>query len=148
MMMRTIHQHFYRRRKKNKMNQYSVNIGNSRVIESREVSDGAAIRRLKLQMASDLLRIGEGWKTEDLAVIKVVWKRVLLRNWRSRRSVGRNSLRSTKLIILRRLKTPLYALGESELRQNRLVIRVLDELERKKAQWSGVCSFCWRFLWV
>ena len=36
------------------------NIGNSRVIESREVSDGAAIRRRReLQMASDLLRMSE-----------------------------------------------------------------------------------------
>ncbi len=121
------------------------NIGNSRVIESREVSDGAAIRRRNPD--GKRFTTYERVENRNLAVIKkkmaIVSCLDRVRNWRLLRVVrSENFFKSDEEVDNRyyggwRL---FYTLGESEVTSNRLVWSSLDELE--KAQWSGVCSFC------
>ena len=104
------------------------NIGNSRVIESREVSDGAAIRRRRETPDGKRFTTYERVEKPNLAVIKKngdreLFDRVKLAN-STRRSVGKFfSLTRKSIISLRQLKTLYTRWANRKLRQNRLAIK-------------------------
>jgi len=112
------------------------NIGNSRVIESREVSDGAAIRRRRETPDGKRFTTYERVEKPNLAVIKKngdreLFDRVKLAN-STRRSVGK-FFKSDEEVdnIITAVEDSLYALGESEVTSKQIGDQVLDELEKR-----------------
>ena len=112
------------------------NIGNSRVIESREVSDGAAIRRRRETPDGKRFTTYERVEKPNLAVIKKngdreLFDRVKLAN-STRRSVGK-FFKSDEEVdnIITAVEDSLYALGESEVTSKQIGNQVLDELEKR-----------------
>ena len=107
------------------------NIGNSRVIESREVSDGAAIRRRRETPDGKRFTTYERVEKPNLAVIKKngdreLFDRVKLAN-STRRSVGK-FFKSDEEVdnIITAVEDSLYALGESEVTSKQIGDQVLD----------------------
>ena len=112
------------------------NIGNSRVIESREVSDGAAIRRRRETPDGKRFTTYERVEKPNLAVIKKngdreLFDRVKLAN-STRRSVGK-FFKSDEEVdnIITAVEDSLYALGESEVTSKQIGDQVLDELKKR-----------------
>lgn len=114
----------------------AFNIGNSRVIESREVSDGMAIRRRRESPDGRRFTTYERIEKPNLAVIKKngereLFDRVKLSN-AVRRSVGK-FFKSEEEVdeIINVVEDALYALGESEIPSRRIGDQVMDELAKR-----------------
>ena len=112
------------------------NIGNSRVIESREVSDGAAIRRRRETPDGKRFTTYERVEKPNLAVIKKngdreLFDRVKLAN-STRRSVGKFFKSEVEIEeIINNVEERLYELGENEIPSAQIGEYVLDELAAK-----------------
>lgn len=114
----------------------AFNIGNSRVIESREVSDGMAIRRRRESPDGRRFTTYERIEKPNLAVIKKngdreLFDRVKLSN-AVRRSVGK-FFKSEEEVdeIINVVEDALYALGESEIPSRRIGDQAMDELAKR-----------------
>lgn len=109
------------------------NIGNSRVIESREVSDGASIRRRRETPDGRRFTTYERVERPNLAVVKKDNTRELFDRDKLyaavHRSVGKffNSELEVENIIAR-VEDDVYALGEPEVKSRQIGDAVLREL--------------------
>lgn len=110
-----------------------INIGDSRVIESREVGDGVTIRRRRETPDGKRFTTYERIEKPNLAVIKKDGTRELYDREKLttaiRRSVGKffaNEVEIEKIIT--NVEDNLYALGESEVSSKTIGELVLDEL--------------------
>lgn len=110
-----------------------LNIGNSRVIESREVSDGVTIRRRRESPDGKRFTTYERIEKPNLAVIKKNGTRTLFDREKLsiavKRSVGKffNSEVEVEEMI-DDIEDALYALGENEVTSKQIGDMVLDEL--------------------
>lgn len=112
-----------------------INIGDSRVIESREVGDGVTIRRRRETPDGKRFTTYERIEKPNLAVIKKDSTRELYDREKLttaiRRSVGKffaNEMEIEK--IVGDIEDNLYALGESEVPSKTIGELVLDELAK------------------
>lgn len=110
-----------------------VNIGNSRVIESREVNDGVTIRRRRESPDGTRFTTYERIEKPNLAVIKKNGGRELYDRDKLdiaiKRSVGkffRSEVEVEEMID--EIEDSLYALGENEITSKQIGDIVLDEL--------------------
>ena len=109
------------------------NIGDSRVVESREVSGGAAIRRRREAPDGKRFTTYERVEKPNLAVIKKNGSRELYDRLKLttavRQSVGK-FLKSDEEVesIITAVEDALYAMGESEVTSKQIGDQVLDEL--------------------
>jgi transcriptional repressor NrdR len=109
------------------------NIGNSRVIESREVSDGASIRRRRESPDGRRFTTYERVERPNLAVVKKDSTRELFDRDKLyaavHRSVGKffDSELEVENVIAR-VEDALYALGEPEIKSRQIGDYVLNEL--------------------
>ncbi len=108
-------------------------IGDSRVIESREVSDGVTIRRRRESPDGRRFTTYERIEKPNLAVVKRDATRELYDRDKLaiaiRRSVGKFFSSEVEIEeIVDRVEDGLYALGESEVSSRRIGEFVLDEL--------------------
>ncbi len=110
-----------------------INIGDSRVVESREVSDGVTIRRRREAPDGTRFTTYERIEKPNLAVIKKNGVRELFdRDKLSiaiKRSVGKffsSEVEVEEMIDV--IEDGLYALGESEITSKQIGDKVLDEL--------------------
>lgn len=113
-----------------------LNIGDSRVIESREVSDGVTIRRRRESPDGKRFTTYERIEKPNLAVIKKNGSRTLFdRDKLSTavtRSVGKffeSEIEVQEMID--EIEDALYALGENEITSKQIGDKVLDELARR-----------------
>ena len=112
-----------------------LNIGDSRVIESREVSDGMAIRRRRETADGRRFTTYERIEKPNLIVIKKNGNRELFDRLKLttavRQSVGK-FLRSDEEVesIINEVEEALYALGVSEVISRQIGEFVLDELAK------------------
>lgn len=113
-----------------------INIGDSRVIESREVGDGVTIRRRRETPDGKRFTTYERIEKPDLVVVKKDGARELFdRNKLStavKRSVGKffsSELEVEKIIS--DVEDAIYSLGESEVLSSKIGDTVLDELVSK-----------------
>ena len=112
-----------------------LNIGDSRVIESREVSDGMAIRRRRETADGRRFTTYERIEKPNLIVIKKNGNRELFDRLKLttavRQSVGK-FLRSDEEVesIINEVEEALYALGVSEVMSRQIGEFVLDELAK------------------
>ena len=110
-----------------------VNIGNSRVIESREVSDGASIRRRRETPDGRRFTTYERVERPNLAVVKKDGVRELFDRDKLyaavHRSVGKffNSELEVENIIAK-VEDSVYALGETEVKSRQIGDAVLEQL--------------------
>ena len=111
----------------------ALNIGDSRVIESREVGDGVTIRRRRETPDGKRFTTYERIEKPNLAVIKKDGTRELFdRDKLSiavKRSVGKffdSELEVEK--IINDVEEAVYSLGESEIMSSQIGDKVLDEL--------------------
>ena len=114
----------------------ALNIGDSRVIESREVGDGVTIRRRRETPDGKRFTTYERIEKPNLAVIKKDGTRELFdRDKLSiavKRSVGKffdSELEVEK--IINDVEDVIYGLGESEIASSQIGDKVLDELANK-----------------
>lgn len=113
----------------------NLNIGNSRVIESREVSDGMAIRRRREAADGTRFTTYERVEKPNLVVLKTSGNRELFDRTKLtnavRQSVGK-FLKSDEEVesIITAVEDSLYALGVSEVASKRIGEFVLDELAK------------------
>ena len=114
----------------------ALNIGDSRVIESREVGDGVTIRRRRETPDGKRFTTYERIEKPNLAVIKKDGTRELFdRDKLSiavKRSVGKffdSELEVEK--IINDVEEAVYSLGESEIMSSQIGDKVLDELAVK-----------------
>lgn len=114
----------------------TLNIGDSRVIESREVGDGVTIRRRRETPDGKRFTTYERIEKPNLAVIKKDGTRELFdRDKLSiavKRSVGKffdSELEVEK--IINDVEEAVYSLGESEIMSSQIGDKVLDELAVK-----------------
>ncbi len=109
------------------------NIGDSRVIESREVGDGTAIRRRRETTSGKRFTTYERIERPNLAVIKKDGSRELFDRDKLaiaiKRSVGKffDSDMAIDLMV-NDIEDSLYNLGDSEITSKQIGDRVLDEL--------------------
>lgn len=110
-----------------------LNIGDSRVIESREVSDGVTIRRRRESPDGKRFTTYERIEKPNLAVIKKNGTRTLFdRDKLSiaiKRSVGK--FFESEVVVeemIDEIENGLYALGENEITSKQVGDKVLDEL--------------------
>jgi len=108
-------------------------IGDSRVIESREVSDGVTIRRRRESPDGKRFTTYERIERPNLAVIKKNGARELFdRDKLSiaiKRSVGKFFDSEIEVEeIISKIEDGLYALGENEITSKQIGDKVLDEL--------------------
>ena len=114
------------------------NIGDSRVIESREVSDGVAIRRRRETPDGRRFTTYERVEKPNLIVIKKNGSRELFDRVKLahavRQSVGK-FLKSDEEVesIITAVEDKLYALGASEVPSRQIGEFVLDELAKRNA---------------
>lgn len=112
------------------------NIGDSRVIESREVAGGLAIRRRRETPNGARFTTYERIEKPNLAVIKKSGDRELFDRPKLtnavRQSVGK-FLKSDEEVeaIITAVEDALYALGDSEVLSRQIGDQVLDELARR-----------------
>lgn len=111
-------------------------IGDSRVIESREVSDGVTIRRRRESPDGRRFTTYERIEKPNLAVVKRDASRELYDRDKLaiaiRRSVGKFFSSEVEIEeIVDRVEDGLYALGESEVSSRRIGEFVLDELAER-----------------
>jgi len=110
-----------------------INIGDSRVVESREVSDGVTIRRRRETPDGKRFTTYERIEKPNLAVIKKNGVRTLFDREKLaiaiKRSVGKffNSEVEVEEMI-DDIESGLYALGENEITSKQIGDKVLDEL--------------------
>jgi transcriptional repressor NrdR len=109
------------------------NIGDSRVIESREVSDGVTIRRRRETPDGKRFTTYERIERPNLAVIKKSGARELFdRDKLSiaiKRSVGKFFASEVELEeMISDIENDLYAIGENEITSRQIGEKVLDEL--------------------
>ena len=114
----------------------TINIGDSRVIESREVGDGVTIRRRRESPDGRRFTTYERIEKPNLAVIKKDGTRELYDRDKLataiRRSVGKFFASEIEIeAIVSDVEDNLYALGESEVASKAIGELVLDELARK-----------------
>lgn len=114
----------------------AINIGDSRVIESREVGDGVTIRRRRETPDGRRFTTYERIEKPNLAVIKKDGTRELYdRDKLStaiRRSVGKFFASEMEVEeIVSAVEDSLYALGENEVASRSIGEYVLDELANK-----------------
>ena len=114
----------------------ALNIGDSRVIESREVGDGVTIRRRRETPDGKRFTTYERIEKPNLAVIKKDGTRELFDRDKLaiavKRSVGKffdSELEVEK--IINDVEDAVYALGESEIMSSQIGDKVLDELALK-----------------
>ena len=112
------------------------NIGDSRVVESREVAGGLAIRRRREAAYGKRFTTYERIEKPNLAVIKKnghreLFDRAKLTN-AVRQSVGK-FLKSDEEVeaIITSVEDALYALGDAEVLSRHIGDQVLDELARR-----------------
>ena len=110
-----------------------INIGDSRVIESREVGDGVTIRRRRETPDGKRFTTYERIEKPNLAVIKKDGTRELYDREKLttaiRRSVGKFFASEVEIEkIVTDVEDNLYALGESEVPSKKIGALVLDEL--------------------
>lgn len=110
-----------------------LNIGDSRVIESREVSDGVTIRRRRESPDGKRFTTYERIEKPNLAVIKKNGTRTLFDREKLsiavKRSVGKffdSEVEVEEMIDA--IEDGLYALGENEITSKQIGDKVLDEL--------------------
>lgn len=110
-----------------------INIGDSRVIESREVSDGVTIRRRRESPDGTRFTTYERIEKPNLAIVKKNGSRELYDREKLataiKRSVGKffsSEVEVEEMIDV--VEDSLYALGESELTSQQVGDKVLDEL--------------------
>lgn len=113
-----------------------VNIGDSRVIESREVGDGMTIRRRRETPDGQRFTTYERIEKPNLAVIKKDGSRKLYDRDKLtiaiRRSVGKFFDSEVEIeAIVDVVEDNLYALGESEVPSKAIGELVLDELAKR-----------------
>ena len=113
-----------------------INIGDSRVIESREVGDGVTIRRRRETPDGHRFTTYERIEKPNLAVIKKDGTRELYDREKLttaiRRSVGKFFASEIEIEdIVNTVEENLYALGESEVPSKIIGGLVLDELAKK-----------------
>lgn len=109
------------------------NIGDSRVIESREVSDGVTIRRRREAPDGKRFTTYERVEKPNLAVIKKDGARELFdRDKLSnaiKRSVGKFFASEVEVEeMIAEIEDALYAIGENEITSKQIGDKVLDEL--------------------
>lgn len=112
-----------------------INIGDSRVIESREVGDGVTIRRRRETPDGKRFTTYERIEKPNLAVIKKDGTRELYDRDKLtvaiRRSVGKFFASEVEIEnIVSQVEDNLYALGESEVPSKTIGGLVLDELAK------------------
>ncbi|MCA9338183.1 transcriptional repressor NrdR [Candidatus Saccharibacteria bacterium] len=113
-----------------------INIGDSRVIESREVGDGLTIRRRREAPDGRRFTTYERIEKPNLAVIKKSGGRELFDRAKLataiHRSVGK-FLSSDEEVddIVNQVEDGLYAMGEAEIPSKAIGELVLDELARR-----------------
>lgn len=112
------------------------NIGDSRVIESREVSDGMTIRRRRETPDGKRFTTYERIEKPNLAVIKKDGSRELFDREKLstaiKRSVGKffsSEVEIEEMISV--IEDSLYALGDNEVTSKQIGDRVLDELAKR-----------------
>jgi len=110
-----------------------LNIGDSRVVESREVSDGVTIRRRRETPDGKRFTTYERIEKPNLAVIKKNGARALFdRDKLSiavKRSVGKFFTSEVEIEeMIDQIEDGLYALGENEITSKQIGDKVLDEL--------------------
>ena len=113
-----------------------INIGDSRVIESREVGDGVTIRRRRETPDGQRFTTYERIEKPNLAVIKKDGTRELYDRDKLttaiRRSVGKFFSSEIEIEeIVNDVEDNLYALGESEVGSKAIGELVLDELAKR-----------------
>jgi len=114
----------------------AFNIGDSRVIESREVGDGVTIRRRRESPDGKRFTTYERIEKPNLAVIKKDGTRVLFdRDKLSsavKRSVGKFFASEVEVEeIITSVENSLYAIGENEVTSKQVGDKVLDELAQR-----------------
>ena len=113
-----------------------VNIGDSRVIESREVSDGVTIRRRREAPDGTRFTTYERIEKPNLAVVKKNGARELYDREKLataiKRSVGKFFTSEVEIEeIIDVVEGSLYDLGESEISSQQIGDKVLDELAER-----------------
>jgi transcriptional repressor NrdR len=113
-----------------------LNIGDSRVIESREVSDGVTIRRRRESPDGKRFTTYERIEKPNLAVIKKNGTRTLFDREKLsiavKRSVGKFFDSEVEVEeMIDEIENILYALGENEITSKQVGDTVLDELVRR-----------------
>jgi len=114
----------------------AINIGDSRVIESREVGDGVTIRRRRETPDGRRFTTYERIEKPNLAVVKKDGTRELYDRDKLataiRRSVGKFFASEIEIEeIVNNVEEGLYALGESEVASKTIGEYVLDELAHR-----------------
>lgn len=109
------------------------NIGDSRVIESREVSDGVTIRRRRESPDGKRFTTYERIEKPNLAVIKKDSSRELFDREKLanaiKRSVGKFFASEVEVEeMINDIEDALYAIGENEITSKQIGDKVLDEL--------------------
>ncbi|MEI7689798.1 MAG: transcriptional regulator NrdR [Candidatus Saccharibacteria bacterium] len=109
------------------------NIGDSRVIESREVSDGVTIRRRRESPDGKRFTTYERIERPNLAVIKKNGERELFDRDKLavaiKRSVGKFFSSEVEVEeMIAEIEDAIYAIGENEITSKQVGDRVLDEL--------------------
>ena len=113
-----------------------INIGDSRVVESREVSDGVTIRRRRETPDGKRFTTYERIEKPNLAVIKKNGARELFDREKLataiRRSVGKFFTSEVEVEeMIDDIEDSVYALGETEVTSKQIGDKVLDELARR-----------------
>lgn len=113
-----------------------INIGDSRVVESREVSDGVTIRRRRETPDGKRFTTYERIEKPNLAVIKKNGARELFDREKLataiRRSVGKFFTSEVEVEeMIDDIEDSVYALGEHEVTSKQIGDKVLDELARR-----------------
>lgn len=113
------------------MAQYSI--GDSRVVESREVGDGITIRRRREAPDGTRFTTYERVEKPNLAVIKKTGTRELFDREKLgtaiKRSVGKFFSSEVEIeAMIDDIENALYALGETEITSKQIGDKVLDEL--------------------
>ncbi len=109
------------------------NIGDSRVVESREVSDGITIRRRREAPDGTRFTTYERIERPNLAVIKKDGSRELFDRDKLaiaiKRSVGKFFSSELEVeTMINEIEEALYAIGENEVTSKQIGDKVLDEL--------------------
>jgi transcriptional repressor NrdR len=112
------------------------NIGDSRVIESREVSDGVTIRRRRESPDGKRFTTYERVEKPNLAVIKKDGARELFDREKLanaiKRSVGKFFASEVEVEeMINEIEDALYAIGENEIMSKQIGDKVLDELAER-----------------
>lgn len=113
-----------------------VSIGDSRVIESREVSDGVTIRRRREAPDGTRFTTYERIEKPNLAIIKKTGTRELYDREKLstaiKRSVGKFFTSEVEVeAMIDVIEDALYDLGESEITSKQVGDKVLDELAKR-----------------